>query len=88
MFGQAAGFGASIDVATLNGSNGFTLKARRSGDFIGSSVASAGDINGDGFTDLIVGAFDADPNGDNSGASYVVFGKGLGLCLCARRVGP
>ena len=30
-------------------------------------------MNGDGFDDLIVGAPGADPNGEFSGASYVVF---------------
>jgi Ca2+-binding RTX toxin-like protein len=39
------------------------------------SVSSAGDVNGDGFDDLIVGAFGADPNGSSSGSSYVVFGR-------------
>ena len=41
------------------------------------SVSSAGDVNGDGFDDLIVGAPMAiDPNdGTFSGASFVVFGK-------------
>ena len=39
-------------------------------------MASAGDINGDGFADLIIGAFGADPQGSYSGASYVVFGGG------------
>jgi hypothetical protein len=37
-------------------------------------VSAAGDVNGDGFGDLIVGAYAADPNGSTSGASYVVFG--------------
>ena len=37
------------------------------------SVSGAGDINGDGFDDLIVGANLA--NANNSGAGYVVFGK-------------
>ncbi|MCE3290239.1 MAG: hypothetical protein K0R83_2251, partial [Caulobacter sp.] len=43
------------------------------------SVASAGDVNGDGVDDVIIGAFAADPNGALSGASYVVFGRADGV---------
>jgi hypothetical protein len=74
VFGQASGFAANIDLSSLDGSNGIRLSGA-AGDFSGSSVASAGDVNGDGFDDLIVGAFGADPNGTDSGASYVVLGK-------------
>jgi hypothetical protein len=50
------------------------------GDQSGFSVASAGDVNGDGFADLIVGALLADPHGNlSSGASYIVFGKASGF---------
>jgi len=41
---------------------------------LGWSVSGAGDVNGDGFDDLIVGARGDDPNGERSGASFVVFG--------------
>ncbi len=46
-------------------------------DGSGSSVSSAGDINDDGFDDLLVGAPNADPNGQSSrsGSSYVIFGR-------------
>ena len=75
MFGKAAGFGANLDLSTLDGANGFKLSGVAAYDQSGRSVASAGDVNGDGFADLIVGASHADPNGRDSGASYVVFGK-------------
>ena len=79
-FGKASGFATSLRFAGLDGSNGFRLDGIDAGDNSGASVASAGDINGDGFDDLIVGAFNADPGGDNSaGESYVVFGKASGF---------
>ena len=80
VFGSMAGFAPAFDVRTLNGSNGFKLTGERAYDFAGTSVASAGDINGDGFEDLIVGAWAADvPNGYNSGVAYVVYGKASGF---------
>jgi FG-GAP repeat len=45
-------------------------------DTLGNSVAGAGDVNGDGKADVLVGAPLADTNGrENSGSAYVVFGK-------------
>ena len=42
-------------------------------------MSTAGDVNGDGFDDVIIGAFSADEGGDGRGASYVVFGKAGGF---------
>ncbi|MCP4934177.1 MAG: hypothetical protein GY927_08230 [bacterium] len=75
VFGQAGGFASSMDLSTLNGSNGFVLNGIDASDNIGDSVAGAGDVNGDGYDDLIIGANRADPNGSESGESYVVFGQ-------------
>ncbi|MDH4385125.1 MAG: M10 family metallopeptidase C-terminal domain-containing protein [Caulobacter sp.] len=79
VFGKASSFGASFDLSTLNGTNGFKLSGVNVRDEAGLSVSAAGDINGDGFADIFVGAPLADPNGDKSGQAYVVFGKAGGF---------
>jgi hypothetical protein len=79
VFGKASGFGTEFDLSSINGSNGFRLDGVAHLDRAGSSVASAGDLNGDGFADVVVGAFTAYGSAYFSGASYVVFGKASGF---------
>ncbi len=76
VFGRAAGgFGGGLDVSSLNGTNGFVIRGGAATDSLGFSVSAAGDVNGDGRADLIVGARDADPAGQSgAGKSYVLFG--------------
>ena len=74
-FGRSAGFASAIDLSSLDGTTGFRLDGEAADDRSGFSVSDAGDVNGDGFDDLIVGAYGADPNGNSSaGSSYVLFG--------------
>ena len=66
----------AIELSTLEagGGGGFVINGAEANDLSGYSVSAAGDVNGDGLDDVIIGAYQADPNGTNSGASYVVFG--------------
>jgi hypothetical protein len=75
VFGRTTLFAATLALASLDGSTGFRIDGVAASDYSGASVSAAGDINGDGIDDLIIGAFGADPNGSYSGSSYVVFGR-------------
>jgi hypothetical protein len=46
----------ALNLGHLDGTNGFRLDGANAGDYSAASVAGAGDINGDGIDDLIVGA--------------------------------
>lgn len=77
VFGKAGGATVELsDVAA--GTGGFVINAVSATDRSGSAVSGAGDVNGDGLDDLIVGAYEDGSNGVNSGSSYVVFGKADG----------
>ena len=77
VFGKSAGFDATMSLSSLTGANGFRITGEVAGDRSGVHLSSAGDVNGDGFDDLIVGAAYADVNFTNAGASYVVFGSSM-----------
>ncbi len=51
-----------------------TLAGAAGDDYFGHSVAGAGDVNGDGYGDVIVGAHGNDAGGTNAGRAYVYFG--------------
>lgn len=79
LFGTTNGFAGSLDLSALDGSNGFVINGVDSMDFSGSSVSAAGDFNGDGIGDLLVGARLADGNALYSGEAYVIFGASSGF---------
>jgi hypothetical protein len=53
------------------------LIGETSGDYAGSSVSTAGDVNNDGYSDVLVGAYGEDTEGTNTGAAYLIFGWAL-----------
>jgi hypothetical protein len=50
------------------------LNGETAGDRFGISVSGAGDVNGDGFTDIVVGAYQNDAGGIDAGRAYVYYG--------------
>jgi len=58
-----------------DGSTLYTLKSGSTLDFFGGRVGGAGDVDGDGYDDVIVGAQGSNINGNGSGSAYVFSGK-------------
>ena len=83
IFGQNDYGKREFELADLNMDGelrGFKVDGLSGGDQLGRSVSSAGDVNGDGYDDLLLGAPNGDPLDDtsskisNAGETYVIFG--------------
>ncbi len=74
LFGRTTGFPAAINAVNISGSEGFAVFGIADEDRVGDAVSTAGDINGDGIDDMIIGVRLANPNGNNSGAAYIIYG--------------
>ena len=70
VFGKKTGYGPSLNLSSIetgDGSDGFMIKGREGETYKNFSASIAGDINADGFDDIIVGA-------SETGEHYIVFG--------------
>ena len=75
IFGSDAGLPHPFDLSKLNGVNGVEFRA--SGyQHVGDGVSWAGDFNGDGASDIVIGAPAAHIDDFNTGAAYLLFGGG------------
>jgi hypothetical protein len=95
--GNAAGsayliFGSSASNASLSAADG-KFYGENPQDRAGAAVAGAGDLNGDGYDDLLIGAYGYDDgSANNAGAAYVLLGpisgtKNLGSIYDSRVIG-
>lgn len=77
VFGKAANFNATLTLSTLDGKDGLILKGIKIFDRFGEFISGVGDVNGDGFDDVIAsvsGYYSRDENLLDSGSGYVIFG--------------
>ena len=81
IFGTANGFDATLEVAELDGNNGFAIDGITDNDYSGKTVSGAGDVNGDGLDDLIVSSNNTSSYYQNNtnGQVYVIFGNNEGF---------
>ena len=64
-----------LDTTNLAPAAGFIIQGDVASDQLGGAVSGAGDVNGDGLDDLIVGANQGDDGGSNAGETYIVLWK-------------
>ncbi|MBK9630413.1 MAG: FG-GAP repeat protein [Saprospiraceae bacterium] len=70
--------GAASGVSTTAAA---TLESNQENARFGYSVASAGDVNGDGYSDVVVGAYLYENGQNNEGAAFVFHGSASGISI-------
>lgn len=83
-YAGTGGLVAAGQAKVLSGATGavlFTFGGSAPGEGLGWSVSGAGDVNGDGFSDFVVGARDADPGGTQDAGQAKIFSGATGALL-------
>ena len=77
IFGKASGWSNDVSLSTSNAS----YLGESFSNLLGSMVASAGDVNGDGFDDILMSAYRNSAGGSDAGQTYLVLGKASGWAM-------
>lgn len=79
IYGSKQGF-SNIDLKNLSANQGFEIISSNSADGTGNAVSHAGDVNGDGIGDLVIGGCFSNPLGRNyAGSAYIIYGSKQGF---------
>jgi predicted transcriptional regulator len=77
IFGKATGWANDTDLSDADA----TFLGEADYDWAGYSIASAGDVNKDGYDDILIGASFNDEGGPEAGQAYLIFGKSSGWSM-------
>ncbi len=77
VLGKASGWSMDIDLTNSDAS----FLGEAPGDKAGEHIDGAGDVNGDGYDDILIGAYGNDDGGDHSGQTYLVLGGTTGWSM-------
>ena len=77
ILGKASGWSMDINLANANAS----FRGEEAGVYAGFSVAGAGDVNGDGYDDILIGAYHDEEGGYPAGQTYLILGKASGWSM-------
>jgi DNA-binding MarR family transcriptional regulator len=77
IFGRATGWSRDVDLSNADAS----FIGENAYDLAGSYTGSAGDLNGDGYDDILIGAEGNDEGGNNAGQAYLIFGRATGWSM-------
>jgi hypothetical protein len=76
---QGAAFVYHGSATRVSNTPAFTILSGLAGANLGWSVASAGDVNGDGFSDVIIGAYNLTHGLNYRGKAFVYYGSTIGI---------
>ena len=77
ILGKASGWAMDTDLSAADAS----FRGEDSSDYSGIALSGAGDVNGDGFDDIIIGAYGDDDGGSYAGQTYLILGKASGWAM-------
>ncbi|MDP4009887.1 MAG: tail fiber domain-containing protein, partial [Candidatus Shapirobacteria bacterium] len=77
ILGKASGWAMDTDLSAANAS----FWGEDGGDQSGHAVSGAGDVNGDGYDDFIIGAYVNADGGGAAGQTYLILGKASGWAM-------